>query len=88
MTVGSGGERQTASEDGGNEGRNCLQKAKTTSSSVRSGQTNDWYKPMERLKTSLEGSLPMTKDKCFKFGNLVMVHWAIMAIKDVFVLDS
>ncbi|KAK4379461.1 hypothetical protein RND71_001323 [Anisodus tanguticus] len=41
------------------------------------------YKPVEALKTALEGSPPKTKDERCKSSNWIVVHRAIMAIKDV-----
>ncbi|TMW95181.1 hypothetical protein EJD97_009279 [Solanum chilense] len=41
------------------------------------------YKPVEALKTALEGSPPKTKDERCKSANWIVVHRAIMAIKDV-----
>ncbi|KAL6495358.1 Actin-related protein 2/3 complex subunit 5A [Orobanche gracilis] len=41
------------------------------------------YKPVEALKTALEGSPPLTKDGRCKSANWIVVHRAIMAIKDV-----
>ncbi|KAL0464580.1 UNVERIFIED_CONTAM: Actin-related protein 2/3 complex subunitA [Sesamum latifolium] len=41
------------------------------------------YKPVEALKTALEGSPPNTKDERCKSANWIVVHRAIMAIKDV-----
>ncbi|XP_057797439.1 actin-related protein 2/3 complex subunit 5A [Salvia miltiorrhiza] len=41
------------------------------------------YKPVEALKTALEGSPPLTKDERCKSANWIVVHRAIMAIKDV-----
>ncbi|KAL7122943.1 hypothetical protein ACP275_01G075900 [Erythranthe tilingii] len=41
------------------------------------------YKPVEALKTALEGSPPQTKDERCKSANWIVVHRAIMAIKDV-----
>ncbi|VFQ60006.1 unnamed protein product [Cuscuta campestris] len=43
------------------------------------------FKPVEALKTALEGSPPVTKDERCKSANWIVVHRAIMAIKD---LDS
>ncbi|KAL7120992.1 hypothetical protein ABFS83_02G142800 [Erythranthe nasuta] len=40
------------------------------------------YKPVEALKTALEGSPPQTKDERCKSANWIVVHRAIMAIKD------
>ncbi|KAG2672146.1 hypothetical protein I3760_13G026300 [Carya illinoinensis] len=40
-------------------------------------------KPVEALKTALEGSPPMTRDERCKSANWIVVHRAIMAIKDV-----
>lgn len=40
-------------------------------------------KPVEALKTALEGSPPKTKDERCKSANWIVVHRAIMAIKDV-----
>ncbi|THU69053.1 hypothetical protein C4D60_Mb08t10310 [Musa balbisiana] len=40
-------------------------------------------KPVEALKTALEGSLLKTKDERCKSANWIVVHRAIMAIKDV-----
>lgn len=41
------------------------------------------YKPVEALKTALEGSAAITKDDRCKSANWIAVHRAIMAIKDV-----
>uniref|UniRef100_M1CGH6 Actin-related protein 2/3 complex subunit 5 n=1 Tax=Solanum tuberosum TaxID=4113 RepID=M1CGH6_SOLTU len=41
------------------------------------------YKPVEALKTALEGSPPKTKDERCKSANWIVVHRAIMANKDV-----
>ncbi|KMS99954.1 hypothetical protein BVRB_1g017990 [Beta vulgaris subsp. vulgaris] len=41
------------------------------------------YKPVEALKTALEGSAAITKDERCKSANWIAVHRAIMAIKDV-----
>ncbi|XP_057492249.1 uncharacterized protein LOC130777837 isoform X1 [Actinidia eriantha] len=41
------------------------------------------YKPVEALKTALEGSPPKTRDERCKSANWIVVHRAIMAIKDV-----
>ncbi|KAH7519684.1 hypothetical protein FEM48_Zijuj08G0063300 [Ziziphus jujuba var. spinosa] len=41
------------------------------------------YKPVEALKTALEGSPPNTRDERCKSANWIVVHRAIMAIKDV-----
>ncbi|CAN6562512.1 hypothetical protein ACFX13_028498 [Malus domestica] len=41
------------------------------------------YKTVEALKTALEGSPLNTKDERCKSANWIMVHRAIMAIKDV-----
>ncbi|KAK9120849.1 hypothetical protein Syun_018466 [Stephania yunnanensis] len=40
-------------------------------------------KPVEALKMALEGSPPKTKDERCKSANWIVVHRAIMAIKDV-----
>ncbi|KAJ4716250.1 Actin-related protein 2/3 complex subunit 5 [Melia azedarach] len=40
-------------------------------------------KPVEALKTALEGSPPKTQDERCKSANWIVVHRAIMAIKDV-----
>ncbi|KAK9013860.1 hypothetical protein V6N11_041853 [Hibiscus sabdariffa] len=40
-------------------------------------------KPVEALKTALEGSPPMTRDERCKSANWIVVHRALMAIKDV-----
>ncbi|XP_010258801.1 PREDICTED: actin-related protein 2/3 complex subunit 5A isoform X1 [Nelumbo nucifera] len=40
-------------------------------------------KPVEALKTALEGSPPKTRDERCKSANWIVVHRAIMAIKDV-----
>ncbi|KAK9095228.1 hypothetical protein Scep_026697 [Stephania cephalantha] len=41
------------------------------------------FKPVEALKMALEGSPPKTKDERCKSANWIVVHRAIMAIKDV-----
>ncbi|GAB2235578.1 hypothetical protein Droror1_Dr00026007 [Drosera rotundifolia] len=41
------------------------------------------YKPVDALKTALEGSAPRTMDERCKSANWIVVHRAIMAIKDV-----
>ncbi|KAL6005092.1 hypothetical protein ACLOJK_005653 [Asimina triloba] len=41
------------------------------------------YKPVEALKTALEGSPPKTRDERCKAANWIVVHRAMMAIKDV-----
>ncbi|GAB2289613.1 Actin- protein 2/3 complex subunit 5A [Dionaea muscipula] len=41
------------------------------------------YKPVEALKTALEGSAPRTMDERCKSANWIVAHRAIMAIKDV-----
>ncbi|XP_051125555.1 actin-related protein 2/3 complex subunit 5A [Andrographis paniculata] len=41
------------------------------------------HKPVEALKTALEGSPPRTEDERCKSANWIVVHRAIMAIKDV-----
>ncbi|KAL2892546.1 Actin-related protein 2/3 complex subunit 5A [Bienertia sinuspersici] len=41
------------------------------------------FKPVEALKTALEGSATITKDDRCKSANWIAVHRAIMAIKDV-----
>ncbi|CAO2834782.1 unnamed protein product [Amaranthus hypochondriacus] len=41
------------------------------------------YKPVEALKTALEGSAAITKDDRCKSANWIAVHRAIMAIRDV-----
>ncbi|CAN1248702.1 Actin-related protein 2/3 complex subunit 5A [Linum perenne] len=41
------------------------------------------YKTVEALKTALEGSPPKTGDERCKSANWIVVHRAIMAIKDV-----
>ncbi|KAF5953269.1 hypothetical protein HYC85_011213 [Camellia sinensis] len=41
------------------------------------------YKPVEALKTALEGSPPKTRDERCKSANWIVVHRALMAIKDV-----
>ncbi|XP_058084658.1 actin-related protein 2/3 complex subunit 5A isoform X2 [Magnolia sinica] len=40
-------------------------------------------KPVEALKTALEGSPPKTRDERCKSANWIVVHRAMMAIKDV-----
>ncbi|KAA0056599.1 actin-related protein 2/3 complex subunit 5A [Cucumis melo var. makuwa] len=40
-------------------------------------------KPVEALKTALEGSPPNTRDERCKSANWIVVHRALMAIKDV-----
>ncbi|KAG6510613.1 hypothetical protein ZIOFF_024666 [Zingiber officinale] len=40
-------------------------------------------KPVEALKTALEGSILKTRDERCKSANWIVVHRAIMAIKDV-----
>ncbi|KAI4387911.1 hypothetical protein MLD38_000297 [Melastoma candidum] len=40
-------------------------------------------KPVEALKTALEGSPPNTRDERGKSSNWIVVHRAIMAIKDL-----
>uniref|UniRef100_A0A7N0UJL4 Actin-related protein 2/3 complex subunit 5 n=1 Tax=Kalanchoe fedtschenkoi TaxID=63787 RepID=A0A7N0UJL4_KALFE len=40
-------------------------------------------KPVEALKTALEGSPPNTGDERCKSANWIVVHRALMAIKDV-----
>ncbi|KAJ6400227.1 hypothetical protein OIU84_015806 [Salix udensis] len=42
-------------------------------------------RPVEALKTALEGSPPKTRDERCKSANWIVVHRALMAIKD---LDS
>ncbi|KAL9273771.1 Actin-related protein [Drosera capensis] len=41
------------------------------------------YKPVDALKTALEGSAPRTMDERCKSANWIVVHRAIMAIKDI-----
>ncbi|OIW01000.1 hypothetical protein TanjilG_16249 [Lupinus angustifolius] len=41
------------------------------------------YKPVEALKTALEGTQAMTGDERCKSAHWLVVHRAIMAIKDV-----
>lgn len=41
------------------------------------------YKPVEALRLALEGSPPATKDERCKSANWIVVHRALMAIKDV-----
>ncbi|XP_074354883.1 actin-related protein 2/3 complex subunit 5A isoform X2 [Apium graveolens] len=41
------------------------------------------YKPVEALKTALEGAPPKTRDERCKSANWIVVHRALMAIKDV-----
>ncbi|XP_043812534.1 actin-related protein 2/3 complex subunit 5A isoform X2 [Manihot esculenta] len=41
------------------------------------------FKSVEALKTALEGSPPNTRDERCKSANWIVVHRAIMAIKDV-----
>ncbi|KDP28830.1 hypothetical protein JCGZ_14601 [Jatropha curcas] len=41
------------------------------------------FKPVEALKTALEGSPPKTRDERCKSANWIVVHRAIMAIRDV-----
>ncbi|XP_056174004.1 actin-related protein 2/3 complex subunit 5A isoform X1 [Syzygium oleosum] len=45
-------------------------------------------KPVEALKTALEGSPPNTRDERCKSANWIVVHRAIMAIKDLDALFS
>ncbi|KAF3789270.1 Actin-related protein 2/3 complex subunit 5A [Nymphaea thermarum] len=45
-------------------------------------------KPVEALKTALEGSPPKTLDERCKSANWIVVHRAMMAIKDVDALFS
>ncbi|XP_011031834.1 PREDICTED: actin-related protein 2/3 complex subunit 5A-like isoform X1 [Populus euphratica] len=40
-------------------------------------------RPVEALKTALEGSPPKTRDERCKSANWIVVHRALMAIKDV-----
>ncbi|GMI86727.1 CROOKED [Hibiscus trionum] len=40
-------------------------------------------KPVEALKTALEGSPPVTRDERCKSANWIVVHRALMAIKNV-----
>ncbi|KAH9655909.1 actin-related protein 2/3 complex subunit 5A [Citrus sinensis] len=40
-------------------------------------------KPIEALKTALEGAPPKTQDERCKSANWIVVHRALMAIKDV-----
>ncbi|XP_048131749.1 actin-related protein 2/3 complex subunit 5A isoform X2 [Rhodamnia argentea] len=46
------------------------------------------WKPVEALKTALEGSPPNTRDERCKSANWIVVHRAIMAIKDLDALFS
>ncbi|KAJ0438927.1 hypothetical protein HanRHA438_Chr16g0771651 [Helianthus annuus] len=46
------------------------------------------YRPVEALKTALEGSPPKTKDERCKSANWNVVHRAIMAIKAVDLMFS
>ncbi|CAN6543138.1 unnamed protein product [Malus baccata var. baccata] len=46
------------------------------------------YKTVEALKTALEGSPLNTKDERCKSANWIMVHRAIMAIKEVVAMFS
>ncbi|KAL3833074.1 hypothetical protein ACJIZ3_007810 [Penstemon smallii] len=41
------------------------------------------YKPVEALKTALEGAPPKTKDERCKSAYWIVVHRALMAIRDV-----
>ncbi|XP_020259557.1 actin-related protein 2/3 complex subunit 5A-like [Asparagus officinalis] len=41
------------------------------------------FKPLEALKTTLEGSPTSIKDERCKSANWIVVHRAMMAIKDV-----
>ncbi|XP_054783424.1 actin-related protein 2/3 complex subunit 5A-like [Prosopis cineraria] len=41
------------------------------------------YKPVEALKTALEGAHAMTRDERCKSAHWIVVHRALMAIKDV-----
>ncbi|XP_028754101.1 actin-related protein 2/3 complex subunit 5A-like [Neltuma alba] len=41
------------------------------------------YKPVEALKTALEGTHAMTRDERCKSAHWIVVHRALMAIKDV-----
>ncbi|KAJ0234306.1 Actin-related protein 2/3 complex subunit 5B [Hirschfeldia incana] len=41
------------------------------------------YKYVEALKTALEGSPPKTRDETCKSANWIVVHRALMAIKDI-----
>ncbi|KAL8142238.1 hypothetical protein V2J09_015270 [Rumex salicifolius] len=41
------------------------------------------YKPVEALKTALEGAVAITKDERCKSANWIVVHRALMATKDV-----
>ncbi|XP_068635508.1 actin-related protein 2/3 complex subunit 5A-like [Aristolochia californica] len=45
-------------------------------------------KPIEALKTALEGSPPKTRDERCKSANWIAVHRALMAIKDIDALFS
>ncbi|KAH8516569.1 hypothetical protein H0E87_004787 [Populus deltoides] len=45
-------------------------------------------RPVEALKTVLEGSPPKTRDERCKSANWIVVHRALMAIKDVDALFS
>ncbi|KAK3429147.1 hypothetical protein EUGRSUZ_E00550 [Eucalyptus grandis] len=45
-------------------------------------------KPVEALKTDVEGSPPNTRDERCKSANWIVVHRAIMAIKDLDALFS
>ncbi|KAL8268348.1 hypothetical protein R6Q59_002146 [Mikania micrantha] len=46
------------------------------------------YRPVEALKTALEGSPPKTKDERCKSANWIVVHKALMAIKTVDLMIS
>ncbi|KAL8228022.1 hypothetical protein R6Q57_015606 [Mikania cordata] len=48
----------------------------------------DQYRPVEALKTALEGSPPKTKDERYKSANWIVVHKALMAIKTVDLMIS
>ncbi|KAM1511053.1 hypothetical protein ACFX13_020379 [Malus domestica] len=55
---------------------------------VEDKMPNIQYKTVEALKTALEGSPLNTKDERCKSANWIMVHRAIMAIKEVVAMFS
>ncbi|KAK9929394.1 hypothetical protein M0R45_026496 [Rubus argutus] len=62
--------------------QNLRRRAQTVSASLDWGKSG-FSAGVEALKTALEGSPPNTRDERCKSANWIIVHRAIMAIKDV-----
>ncbi|KAK9901027.1 hypothetical protein M0R45_034432 [Rubus argutus] len=62
---------------------NSLGKSGLSATTIRARGKSGFSAGVEALKTALEGSPPNTRDERCKSANWIIVHRAIMAIKDV-----